>query len=317
MHEDVNGFAELSARLCGDVILTAAAGQGEDRMKIGVFATFMSPLATPEFVAGLGRRLEQAGVESLWMGEHVVLFDEMEFPYPGSRDGRIPVPAGGGLLDTVATFGFLAGATRTLRFGTGITLISQRNPIYTAKEFATLDWLSGGRIDFGIGVGWCKEEVIACGYTWEDRGERADEFLDIVTRLWTEPVAEYSGRHFRLAPCRMDPKPLQNPLPIFVGGHSARALRRAARYGAGWYGFGLDPQSTAAALAQLDQALAAQQRSRDGFEVVVTPNQADPDAIRAFRDLGVQRLVVHLGSQRPEKIERRLGELEALVAAAG
>jgi len=141
-------------------------------MKIGVFATFMSPLATPQLVADLGRRLEGAGIESLWMGEHVVLFDEMEFPYPGSRDGRIPVPAGGGLLDTVATFGFLASATTTLRLGTGITLVPQRNPIYTAKEFATLDWLTRGRIDFGVGVGWCKEEVIACGYGWEDRGER-------------------------------------------------------------------------------------------------------------------------------------------------
>ena len=89
-------------------------------MKIGVFATFMSPLATPEMVADLGRRIEGAGLESLWMGEHVVLFDEMEFPYPGSRDGRIPVPEGGGMLDTVATFGFLANATSTLSPGTAL-----------------------------------------------------------------------------------------------------------------------------------------------------------------------------------------------------
>ena len=88
-------------------------------MKIGVFATFMSPLSTPDVVADLGVRVESAGLDSLWMGEHVVLFDEMEFPYPGSRDGRLPVPEGGGMLDTVATFGFLANATSTLRFGTG------------------------------------------------------------------------------------------------------------------------------------------------------------------------------------------------------
>ena len=169
-------------------------------MKIGVFATFMSPLATPEMIRDFGRRAEAAGVDSIWMGEHVVLFDEMEFPYPGSRDGRIPVPEGGGMLDTVATFGLLAGVTEKIRLGTGITLVPQRNPVYTAKEFATLDWLSGGRIDFGIGVGWCKEEVIACGYSWEDRGERCDEFLQTMINLWTQPVASFQGRHVQLAP---------------------------------------------------------------------------------------------------------------------
>ena len=286
-------------------------------MKIGAFATFMSPLGTPEFVADLGRRLEQAGLDSLWMGEHVVLFDEMEFPYPGSRDGRIPVPEGGGLLDTVATFGYLAHATTTLRLGTGIALISQRNPIYTAKEFATLDWLTGGRIDFGIGVGWCKEEVQACGYTWEDRGERSDEFLELITRLWTEPVACYRGKHFQLEPCRLDPKPVQKPhVPIIVGGHSPRALRRAAEFGAGWYGFGLDPAGTVRALERLEQALAASGRCRDGFEVIVTPDTVDDDAIRAFQDLGVDRLVLHLGSQRAEKVTRRIDELGRFVTVA-
>ena len=93
-------------------------------MRIGTFATFMSPLATPAFIADFGRRAEAAGLDSIWMGEHVVLFDRTEFPYPGSRDGKLPVPAGGGMLDTVATFGFLAAATQQIRFGTGITLIS-------------------------------------------------------------------------------------------------------------------------------------------------------------------------------------------------
>lgn len=286
-------------------------------MKIGVFATFMSPLATPEAVADLGRRIEGAGLESLWMGEHVVLFDEMEFPYPGSADGRIPVPEGGGLLDTVATFGFLAHVTSTLRFGTGITLVPQRNPVYTAKEFATLDWLSGGRIDLGIGVGWCKEEVLACGYGWEDRGARCDEFLELMRRLWTEPEVNYAGRHVDVQGARLDPKPVQKPhIPIIVGGHSPRALRRAAEFGNGWYGFGLDPAQTARLLEQLDQSLAAAGRSRQGFEIVITPSHADDDTIRSFQDLGVDRLVLHLGSQRPEKTAARLVQLERFVGIA-
>ena len=286
-------------------------------MKIGVFATFMSPISTHDSVVDFGRRLEDAGVESLWMGEHVVLFDEMEFPYPGSRDGRIPVPEGGGLLDSVATFGLLAGATKSLRLGTGICLVPQRNPVYTAKEFATLDWLTGGRIDFGIGVGWCKEEVLACGYSWDDRGERCDEFLGVMRNLWTQEVASFEGKHFNLAPCRMDPKPVQNPhIPIIVGGHSKRALRRAAEFGQGWYGFGGLGESLQKDLANLDAALAAAGRSREGFEIVLTPNEATPESLRQFEDLGVDRLVVHLGSQRSEKVTARLGELEALANAA-
>lgn len=286
-------------------------------MKIGVFATFMSPLSTPAVVADLGARIEGAGLDSLWMGEHVVLFDEMEFPYPGSKDGRLPVPEGGGMLDTVATFGFLANVTSTLRFGTGITLVPQRNPVYTAKEFATLDWLSGGRVDFGIGVGWCKEEVLACGYGWEDRGERCDEFLELMRQLWTEPVVTYEGKHIQVKGARMDPKPVQNPhIPIVVGGHSQRAFRRAAEFGAGWYGFGLNVELTATMLAGLDAALQAAGRSRDDFEVVITPNAADADTIRGFQDLGVDRLVLHLGSQRPEKLAARLVELERFVAIA-
>jgi len=286
-------------------------------MKIGVFATFMSPISTPAMIKDFGRRAEDAGLDSIWMGEHVVLFDQMEFPYPGSRDGRIPVPAGGGLLDTVAAFGFLASATSTLRFGTGIALVPQRNPIYTAKEFATLDWLSDGRMDFGIGVGWCKEEVLACGYSWEDRGERCDEFLALLKMLWTEPVVTYQGKHVQVSGCRMDPKPVQKPhVPIIVGGHSKRAMRRAAEFGNGWYGFGLNPAQTARILADLDEALAAAGRSRQGFEVVVTPNEANADTVAEFAALGVQRLVLHLGSQRPDAITSRMTELEALVKHA-
>ena len=106
-------------------------------MKIGTFATFMSPLATPKMIGDFGRRAEGAGLDSIWMGEHVALFDRNTYGYPGSKDGRIPVPDGGGMLDVTATFGFLAASTKTLRFGTGVALLPQRNPIYTAKEMVT------------------------------------------------------------------------------------------------------------------------------------------------------------------------------------
>jgi probable F420-dependent oxidoreductase len=189
-------------------------------MKIGVFSTFMSPLATPQMIRDFGRRAEDIGLDSIWMGEHVALFDKNTFGYPGAKDGRIPVPPGGGMLDVVATFGFLAAATSKLRLGTGVALVPQRNPIYTAKEVCTLDWLSDGRIDFGIGVGWNKEEVEACGYRWEDRGVRCDEFLEVMQRLWTEPVVDFAGKWVKLETCRLDPKPIRG------GAASGGAFRR-------------------------------------------------------------------------------------------
>ncbi|MEZ7973295.1 MAG: LLM class F420-dependent oxidoreductase [Pseudomonadales bacterium] len=287
-------------------------------MKIGTFSTFMSPICTPQMIGDFAQSAESIGLDSLWMGEHVILFDKTESPYPGSASGKLPVPEGGGMLDTVATFGYLAACTKTLRFGTGITLLPQRNPIYTAKEFTTLDWLTQGRIDFGIGVGWCKEEVVACGYNFHDRGKRCDEMLQMMKQLWTEPVTEFHGEYYDLAPCRMDPKPVQKPhIPIIVGGHSSAGFRRAAKYGNGWYGFQMNLEATAQVILKLDAALAKEARNRDDFQLVITPPyQVTADMVKGYEDLGVDQLIIHLGSQKAERISARLVELETLIEAA-
>ena len=285
-------------------------------MKIGVFATFMSPLATPSMIKDFGRRAEDIGLDSIWMGEHVALFDKNTFGYPSSKDGRIPVPEGGGMLDVTAAFGFLASVTSTIRFGTGVALVPQRNPIYTAKEMCTLDWLSDGRIDFGIGVGWNKEEVEACGYGWDDRGERCDEFLEAMRRMWTEPVVDFDGKWVKFQTLRMDPKPIQKPhIPIIVGGYAPPALRRAVRFGAGWYGFNRDPAGIQDMLTRIDAAFAKAGRTRGpDFQIIVTPPAAMPiDAMSEYAALGVHRLVVNLGSQRPERIGPRMAEIARLV----
>jgi probable F420-dependent oxidoreductase len=287
-------------------------------MKIGIFSTFMSPLATPAMIRDFGRRAEDTGLDSIWMGEHVVLFDRNTFPYPSSKDGRIPVPEGGGMLDVTATFGFLAAATSRIRLGTGVALVPQRNPMYTAKEICTLDWLTDGRIDFGIGVGWNKEEVEACGYRWEDRGARCDEFLEVMRRLWTEPVVDFHGKWVNIETCRLDPKPIQKPhVPIIVGGYADAALRRAVRFGAGWYGFSRTPDGTREMIAKLDAAFAKAGKTRPPeFEIIMTPPANMPiDAMREYADAGVHRLVVNLGSQRPERVADRLAEIATLVRA--
>jgi len=288
-------------------------------MKIGVFSTFVSPTATPQMIREFGRRAEGMGLDSIWMGEHVALFDKNTYGYPGAKDGRIPVPDGAGLLDVTATFGFLAGVTSTLRFGTGVALVPQRNPIYTAKEMCTLDWLTDGRIDFGIGVGWNKEEVEACGYRWEDRGARCDEFLEVMRRLWTEPVVDFDGKWVKFQTMRMDPKPIQKPhMPIIVGGYADAAIRRAVQFGTGWYGFNRDIAGTKEMLAKLDSGFAkvAKKRGKD-FQIIITPPMATKmDAMKEYAELGVDRLVVMLGGQKPEQVAARMKDLETLVKLA-
>lgn len=288
-------------------------------MKIGVFATFMSPQATPRMIADFGRRAESMGLDSIWMGEHVALFDKNTYGYPGSKDGRIPMPPGGGMLDVTATFGFLAAATSKVRFGTGVALVPQRNPIYTAKEMCTLDWLSNGRLDFGIGVGWNKEEVEACGYKWEDRGARCDEFLEVMRRLWTEPVVDFKGKWVQFETLRLDPKPIQKPhIPIIVGGYADAAFRRAVQFGAGWYGFNLDVERAKGMLAKLDAAFAKAGKKRTAdYQIIVTPPMSmTMDAMKGFADIGVHRVLVNLGGQKPEQVDRRLAEIDGLVKMA-
>ncbi len=280
-------------------------------MKLGVFASFITPTATPDTILDIGKRVDEMGLDSLWMGEHVVIFDEMEFGYPGTPDGKLPIPEGGGLPETVVTLAYLAGTTKNIRFGTGVTLLPQRNPIYTAKEFATLDYLTGGRVDLGLGVGWCKEEVLACGNKFEDRGARTDEIIDLMKMLWTQPVTDYNGKYFQVKGVRMDPKPVQKPhIPLIVGGFSPPAIRRAVRVGAGWLGFGINPEITKQLIAGFEAALSAAGRTRDSFEIIVTPGTVNAEDVRQFKDLGVDRLVPLMDTSTPEAIDGRFKELE-------
>jgi len=260
-------------------------------MKIGAVASCFAPATDPQQLLQLAVDMDNAGLDSLWFGEHVMLFDDMEFGYPGSPDGKLPIPAGQGAPDQTAMIGFLASQTRQLRFGTSISLIPQRNPVYTAKEFATLDWLSGGRVELGVGVGWCREEVEGCGYGWADRGERCDEALDLMIKLWREDVINHKGKHFTVKEARMDPKPQQSPhIPLIVGGYSQAAMRRTAKYGQGWLGFGLNPEITEMMFKGLDAALAAEGRTRDDLDIVMMPGDDSLEAAKAFAELGVDRL---------------------------
>ena len=164
---------------------------------------------TTDGLVALGQEAEGCGVESLWLAEHVVLFDEYAPDYPYDENGRFPATADSGILEPLSTLAFIAGQTSTIRLGTGILLLPQRNPVYTAKEVANIDELSGGRFDLGIGVGWCQEEFAAVDVSWPKRGKRTDEYIAVMCSLWTEDVSPFSGEFYELDKARMYPKPAQ------------------------------------------------------------------------------------------------------------
>jgi probable F420-dependent oxidoreductase len=277
-------------------------------MRIGLFAPLGNPFGTPEYIQTLGSAADERGFHSLWVAEHVVLFDQYASRYPYASDGRIPVGGDAGILDPFPALSFLAAVTRTIRLGTGICLVPQRNPVYTAKEVASVDWLSNGRFDFGVGIGWLAEEFQALGVPFEGRATRCREYLQLMQHCWTDPVSQFEGEFYSLPPCRQYPKPIQQPHPpIYFGGESDPALRRVADLGQGWYPFSIGPDELAERLRALDALLAKRGRKRSDIHVLVCPymHGADIDIVKRYRDVGADQVVLMvLGRDRDDLLKR-------------
>jgi len=288
-------------------------------MKLDIWLPTASPFSTPEVLERVARLSEERGAAGIWVGEHVVLFDQYRSWYPYSENGRIPAPSGSGLLEPLNTLSFLAAHTQNTRLGTAMCLLPQRNPVYTAKEVATLDWLSGGRVDFGVGVGWLKEEFDALGVPWAKRGRRTDEYLAVLKSLWRDSVSSFEGEFFRLPQCEMFPKPIQEPHPpIHIGGESDAALRRVARHGQGWHTCDRSPEDLSAPLERLEELLADEGRKRDDITVTVCPyfKSIDADLVKRYREAGADSVAVMLFVSSPEEVEPALDVLQPCFDAA-
>jgi probable F420-dependent oxidoreductase len=263
-------------------------------MKIGLFAPLGNPYATPEFVTAMATGAEERGFHSVWVAEHVVLFDDYASKYPYAADGKIPAGGESGILEPFTALAFMAAVTSRIRLGTGICLVPQRNPVYTAKEVTGVDWLSNGRLDFGIGVGWLKEEFDACNVDFARRGDRTREYIEVMKRLWQDPVSEHHGEFYDMPALRQYPKPVQQPHPpIHIGGESDAALRRVADFGQGWYGFNRLPDEVPEALGRLDKFLADAGRTRDEIEISICPylKGSGTDLVKQYEDAGVDQVI--------------------------
>jgi probable F420-dependent oxidoreductase len=271
-----------------------------DTMRFGLFAINMGVCSQPEVAIKAAQVAEAAGFESVWTGEHVVL--------PDPRVPPSPLPPDHPLLDPAIALAFIAGHTRTIRLGTGIIILPQRNPLVLAKELASLDVVSGGRLIFGLGIGYLRPEFDALGISFEDKGPRAIEYLQAMLALWTQPAPTYDGRFVAFRNIQAHPRPVQQPHPpIIIGGHSPAAFRRAVRYGNGWYGYALDLDATTRCVTGLREALARHERpaALGEIDITITPNPRLPltlDMVRRYADLGVQRLVLFRPTKTAEEL---------------
>jgi probable F420-dependent oxidoreductase len=235
---------------------------------------------------------ERLGFESVWLPEHLVFPLAMSgSPHPGAE--HPPIPPTTPVFDAFAWLSFLAAKTTRLRLGTGVYLLGLRHPFSAARAIQTLDRVSAGRAEIGIGAGWLREEWVAAGLDPTTRGRRLDEALAVCKRLWSEPAVEHHGEFFDFGPVAFEPKPAQKPWPpIHVGGESEAALVRAARAGDGWLGLAHTPASVARPIERLRQLRAECGRAREAFAVTVGGRIDDRDDLRRFEEAGVQRVIV-------------------------
>jgi probable F420-dependent oxidoreductase len=257
-------------------------------LEFGLFSMTTGPCSYPDTALRVARAAEAAGFESLWGGEHVVLPDPQAPPSPLAPGDRI--------VDPVVALAFLAAHTTRVRLGTGIIILPQRNPLVLAKELATLDVFSKGRLIFGVGVGYLEPEFRALGAPFEQRGQVADEYLAAIRAIWREAQPAYRGRFAAFERVQAHPQPVQKPTPpIVIGGHTAPAFRRAVEQGHGWYGFALTQEATATCLEGLRAAAQRHQRPAElpPLHISVTPRgRIDRAAAEAFAAIGVHRLVL-------------------------
>jgi probable F420-dependent oxidoreductase len=256
-------------------------------MKFGFFGINMNVCSNPEAAVRVAQAAEAAGFESVWTGEHVVLPDPQAPPSP--------LPPLYPLLDPAIALAFIAAHTKTVKLGTGIIILPQRNPLVLAKELASVDVVSGGRLIFGLGIGYLKAEFDALGAPFDQKGPRSMEYLQAMKAVWTQEKPAYQGQFVAFHDIQARPQPVQKPHPpVVIGGHTKEAFRRAVQHGNGWYGFALDLAATEKCLTGLKEAAQQVRRPMElgELEISITPGpQLDLDTAKRYADLGVQRLI--------------------------
>jgi probable F420-dependent oxidoreductase len=256
-------------------------------MKIGLFGINFGVAADVEVMIHIAKAAESSGLDSVWTGEHVVLPDPRVAPSPS--DPQTP------FLDPCVALSYIAAHTGRLLLGTGVIILPQRNPLVLAKELASLDVVSKGRLIFGLGAGYLEPEFRALGAPFEERGAVTDESIEVLKALWVMKNPAYKGKFYSFDNIDAQPRPVQQPHPpIVIGGMSRKAARRAARYGNGWYGFRTDIEATVRSMQWIKEYVANGERPSELGEIEISitpPKRLTPDLIDEYERIGVHRLI--------------------------
>ena len=237
-------------------------------MEFGVAFANIGPFVDPNHAIRLARAAEAAGFESIWTVDHVVVPAGYQSKYPYDPSGRLPSGEATVFPDPLIWLAYVAAVTSTLRLATGILIVPQRNPLVLAKELATLDHLSGGRMILGAGIGWLQEEFDALGIPFAGRGRRTEEAIGAMRALWSQDQASFEGSTANFSDCFLRPQPPGGTIPVHVGGHSEAAARRAGRIGDGFFPFGVNPDELPRLIAIARQS--AEEAGRDPMALEVT-----------------------------------------------
>jgi len=262
-------------------------------MHIGLMFANTGVSTRPEGAVAVAEHAEAAGFDSLWTVEHVVIPAGYESPYPYSQTGRMAGSEDSPVPDPLIWLAYVAARTSRLLLCTGVLILPQRSPLITAKEVATLDQLSGGRVRLGVGIGWLREEFEAIGAPFEERAARTEEAIAAMRTLWSQKAPTFAGRFYRFQDARMWPKPVRGTVPVVIGGHSEAAARRAGRLGDGYFPASADAATIPGLIEVMRDAAARAGRDPATLEVTVG-GPPRPEALERMSTLGVDRVVVPL-----------------------
>lgn len=272
-------------------------------MRLGLHALGIGAGADRAVIDAVASTADDCGFATLWVGEHVVMVDRPASRYPYSDDGVIAVPAQADWLDPMIALSFAAAASSRIGLATGVLLLPEHNPVVVAKQAASLDRLSGGRLTLGVGVGWSREEFAALSVPFARRGARTAEYAAAMRTVWRDDVASFDGDFVRFDSIRVNPKPARDRrIPIVLGGNSDSALGRAAAWGDGWYGFNIDGlEAVRGRVAELERLCADSGRDRAQLRLSVALRDPSVADVGVLTDLGIDELVlVESPPDRPE-----------------
>ena len=280
-------------------------------MEFGCHLPVFGPAATRDVLLGFARRMEGLGYDSLWASDHVVLPFTIRSRYPYNATGDFLLPPTANFLEPLVTLALVAGATERVRIGTTVLVLPHRHPLLAAKMLATLDHLAPGRVIVGAGVGWMKEEIELLGVPYARRGAWSDEAIRVMRACWREERVEHRGEFLSFEPVGMAPKPAQGTIPIWIGGHTPRALQRVAELGDGWHAAFTSAAEMKKSMGDLAEACRRAGRTPASLTISARlglPARQDADPLvaelRALQELGVGHVI----------LESRIRDLEDLTA---